>query len=136
MLAGDSGGAGIVCRCACRHTARVSFVPSVGRPKAVSLVRISVTGNFTIRQSAVDGCSWEGSRGGDHIGRGFSHCMFDGLACNLHWNLGNSTDLFFTGTGGVAILATVTLHACNAILYTQLSPHPLIKFPVLTMFTC
>ena len=59
MLAGDSGGAGRVCMCACRRAARVRFVPSVGRPKAVSLVRISVTGNFAIRQSAVDGCSWE-----------------------------------------------------------------------------
>ena len=59
MLAGDYGGAGRVCRCVCTCAARVRFVPSVGRPKAVSLVWISVTGSFAIRQSAVDGCSWE-----------------------------------------------------------------------------
>ena len=59
VLAGNSGGARRVCRGACRRAASVRFVPSVARPKAVSRVRISVTGSFATRQSAVDGCSWD-----------------------------------------------------------------------------
>ena len=62
--------------CACSRAARVRFVPSSDRPKAVSRVLISVTGNLVIRHRDVAGGS-----GGNSWSDAIS-CVLDGsLLC-------------------------------------------------------
>lgn len=76
----EDPGTGNVFKCLCSCLDSTHFVPSVGRPNALSRRFISVRGSFYTHQSTVDG----GSRGRPGVDMAVAGLQ---VACKWHCNL-------------------------------------------------